>query len=120
MLWQMSLVGLGAGLTSGLFGVGGGIVIVPALMILWGIEAHKAIGVSLAVILPTAAVGMWRHWQAGNVDFRLALLLVMGSVVGGYIGAGLATQLPADTLKRIFGGFLILIGLKLFFGWFER
>ncbi|WKZ57370.1 MAG: sulfite exporter TauE/SafE family protein [Bdellovibrionota bacterium] len=117
MAWQLPLIGLVAGVTSGLFGVGGGVIIVPGLMLLLGLSVHMAIGISLAVIIPTAMIGTLRHWQAGNVDLSIAFFLALGAIVGGYLGASLAVALPAVTLKKIFGAFLIVLGLHFILGW---
>ena len=110
------IIGLFGGIASGLFGVGGGVVMVPAMLFLLTVrDIKQAIGTSLAVIIPTAFVGTLRHYQANDVDWRLALSLTPGAVVGGVIGVWLATQLPAENLKRAFGGFLVLVGCRLLF-----
>jgi hypothetical protein len=107
------LIGLVSGVTSGLFGVGGGVVMVPAMMLVMGFTAHRAVGTSLAVIIPTALMGTFQHHRQANVDWRMALALAPLAVVGGYCGARLAEGLSAGQLKRVFGGFLILVGLRL-------
>jgi uncharacterized membrane protein YfcA len=112
------IVGLIGGITSGLFGVGGGVVMVPAMMLLLSPpirDIKQAIGTSLLVIVPTALMGTWKHAQHGNVDWRMALALVPTAIVGGYLGAYFTTLIHADNLKKAFGGFLILVGAKLLF-----
>ena len=110
-------VGVLAGALSGLLGVGGGIILVPALLLLAGLNVHEAIGVSLAVIVPTALAGVLTHYRAGNVDLKLALLVAVGGVVGGVLGASLANYIPAQTLKKVFGVFLVIVGACMLFGW---
>ena len=107
------LIGLVSGVISGLFGVGGGVILVPAMMFFMGMGIHHAVGTSLAVIIPTALIGTWKHHQLGNVEWRVFLTLFPMGMVGGWAGAWLASQIPAANLKRAFGGFLVLIGLRL-------
>ncbi len=106
--WLTALaVGLFTGIVSGLMGIGGGNILVPASTILLGLAQHQAQGVSLLVIIPTAISGAWSHYRRGNVDSRVAVLLSLGAVVGGLIGARVAQGIPADQLRVIFG--LILV-----------
>ena len=112
------LVGLVGGITSGLFGVGGGVVMVPAMLLLLGTQVgdiKMAIGTSLLVIIPTAIMGSFKHFNQGNVDWRTALALAPTAIAGGYLGAWLTTMIHADNLKRAFGAFIILVGVKLLF-----
>ena len=109
------MIGLFSGVTSGLFGVGGGIVMVPAMVYLLNTNIKTAIGTSLIVIIPTAITGAFKHQQLGNIDWKIAASLVPLAIVGGFIGAALTKQLPADTLKKLFGGFMILAGCRLLF-----
>jgi len=110
-----ALIGLGAGLASGLFGVGGGIVMVPAMVFVLGTSIKTAVGTSLIVIIPTALAGALKHHSMGNVDWRLAASLIPLAIIGGLLGAALTKPLPADTLKKLFGGFMILVGLRFVF-----
>jgi hypothetical protein len=109
------LIGLVGGVSSGLFGVGGGIVMVPAMMLLLAMPIHTAVGTSLAVIIPTAIMGSCSHARHGNVALPTALALMPTAILGGLLGAWLANQLSAGNLKRAFGGFLILVGIRLLF-----
>jgi len=109
------IIGLVSGVASGLFGVGGGIVMVPAMMFFMSMDIKRAIGTSLAVIIPTALMGSFKHYQQGNLDWRVALSLAPMAILGGYAGAWLTTQVSSANLKRAFGGFLILVGLRLLF-----
>ena len=74
-----------------------------------------SIGTSLIVIIPTAITGAFKHQQLGNIDWKMAASLVPLAIVGGFIGAALTKPLPADTLKKLFGGFMILAGCRLLF-----
>ncbi len=109
------LIGLVSGITSGLFGVGGGLVMVPAMMFFMGLPIKTAIGTSLVVIIPTALASAGKHYSQGNVNWPTALSLAPTAIAGGYLGAWLTTQLPAENLKRAFGGFMILVGARLLF-----
>jgi len=117
-LFLASIIGLVSGITSGLFGVGGGIVMVPAMVLLLSPpirDIKQAIGTSLVVIIPTAVMGSFKHFQQGNVDWRTALTLAPLAIAGSYLGAWLTNQISAGNLKRAFGGFLILVGARLLF-----
>lgn len=106
-----ALIGLVGGITSGLFGVGGGIVMVPAMFYLLKTDIKTAVGTSLVVIIPTALTGALKHWHLGNIDWRMAASLIPLAIVGGFVGAWLTGPLHADVLKRLFGGLLVLAGI---------
>lgn len=111
-----SLIGLASGVASGLFGVGGGIVMVPAMVFLLSPpvrDIKQAIGTSLVVIIPTALTGAWKHASQGQVEWRTALALLPLAIAGGYLGAWLTTRVSAAALKQAFGIFLVLVGLRL-------
>ena len=104
------LIGLGAGVLSGLFGIGGGIVIVPALVFFTSMLQKTATGTSLAaLLLPVGALGAWQYYKAGALDPRAALLLAPGLFLGALLGAKLALQLPSRDLQRAFAVFLVLV-----------
>ena len=109
------LIGLVSGVTSGLFGVGGGIVMVPAMMFFMKMDIKLAVGTSLAVIIPTAVMGSFKHFQLGNVDWRVALMLAPTAICGSYHGAWWTKSIESGNLKRAFGGFLVVVGLRLAF-----
>lgn len=109
----IAAVGLLAGVMGGLLGVGGGIVIVPLLILLLKIETKIAIGTSLAAIVPTAIMASWKHHQLGHVDWRIVALLSLGSVAGAYIGASLTAHVPAEWLRKGFAVFLIATALRM-------
>jgi uncharacterized membrane protein YfcA len=79
-------------------------------------DIRLAVGTSLAVIIPTAAMGVFKHVHLGNVDWRVALSLAPTAIGGSYVGAWLTSHISSGTLKRAFGGFIILVGLRLLFG----
>ena len=101
-------LGLGAGVRSGLFGVGGGILFVPTLVAL-GLGQVEAAATSLLAIVPTAAVGTWRQARYGNLRARPALILGVASIAGVELGVVIATSLPEHTLRRLFG--VVLVGV---------
>jgi uncharacterized membrane protein YfcA len=104
--------GLFTGVLSGLLGVGGGIVMVPYLVLALGQGQHLAEGTSLLVIVPTAIAGAWTHSRRGLVVPRVAVGLGLGGVAGALGGAQLALLLPTDVLTRVFAGFLFVMGAR--------
>jgi uncharacterized membrane protein YfcA len=106
------LAGLGAGVLSGLFGVGGGILFVPALVAL-GLGQVEAAATSLLAIAPTAAVGIWRQTQYGNMRVRPALTIGLASIVSVEAGVQIATSLPEHVLRRLFGVLLLAVAAQL-------
>lgn len=106
-------VGLATGGLSAILGVGGGIVIVPALVLGFDFSQHAAEGTSLAVIVPTALLGAARHTRRGYTHWRIGLTLGAGGIVGGVAGAVAALALTGLLLQRLFAGFLVVMGLHL-------
>lgn len=105
--------GLITGFSSGLLGVGGGIIMVPYLVLALGTDQHLAQGTSLLVIVPVAAVGAISHSQKGLVAWRVVPSLAIGGVAGAYVGSALALETPSGQLTRMFAVFLFLVGLRL-------
>jgi hypothetical protein len=115
--FEFILLGLLVGIMSGVMGIGGAVFIVPALVYIFGWQQHMAQGTTLAMLVPPIGIlAAWRYYQAGHVDFRVAGLMCLGFLVGGYFGGIFANQLPADTLRKVFGGALLLISLKMIIG----
>ncbi|HNQ90051.1 MAG TPA: sulfite exporter TauE/SafE family protein [Verrucomicrobiota bacterium] len=108
-----ALIGALGGVTSGLFGVGGGVVMVPAMMLLLRMDIKTAVGTSLVVIVPTALMGAWKHHDLGHLQWRVAAALMPTAVLCGFGGAWLTKHIASADLKRLFGGFLVLVGLRL-------
>ncbi|MBL8985411.1 MAG: sulfite exporter TauE/SafE family protein [Gemmatimonadetes bacterium] len=108
------VIGLIAGVLSGLFGIGGGVVIVPALVILGRMAPKQATGTSLAaLLLPVGALGAWQYYRNGLLDLRAATLIALGLFFGALVGARLALQLPARDLQRSFAVFLVALAIDL-------
>lgn len=108
------LVGLAAGVLSGMFGIGGGILIVPALMLLAKMEPTAATGTSLgALLLPVGFLGAWEYYKQGQVNVGASLLLAAGLFLGAFLGAKLALSLPPVALKRAFSVFLVVVAVRM-------
>ncbi len=111
------LIGLAGGFLSGTFGVGGGIIIVPALVLLLGMTQSSAQGTSLTMMLaPIGILAVINYYKAGFVNFRYAILLMIFFVIGSYFGSKLAIHLSDRVLKQVFGILMLLAGLKMAFG----
>lgn len=117
LVWLVAL-GVGAGVLSSILGVGGGVVLVPALVLGFGFSQHAAEGTSLAVIIPTALLGAVRHTRRGYTDWRTGLTIGLGGMAGAPVGAGTALAVEALTLQRLFAVLLLALGLRLL--WRER
>jgi uncharacterized membrane protein YfcA len=113
VLAGLAVLGLAAGALSALMGVGGGVIMVPAMVLLLGFGQHVAEGTSLLVIVPTALVGAARHAKRGYTRWRLGLLVGAGGVLGGLLGAQIALALSAVWLQRLFAVLLAWTGLRL-------
>lgn len=107
-------IGLAAGVLSGLFGIGGGIVIVPALLFFAKMEASTATGTSLgALLLPVGALGAWLYYKSGHLDVTASLLIALGLLVGAYFGARMGLSLSPTTAKRSFAIFLVVVSVRI-------
>ena len=110
------LLGFGAGILSGLVGVGGGIIIVPGLVFLLGFSQKMAQGTSLAVLLlPVGILAVTQYYKSGFVDVRSVGIIAIAFLVGGFFGSKIAIMLPADSVKKIFAILLLLISIKMLF-----
>ncbi len=106
------LVASGVGILSGLFGIGGGALLVPLLVLLFGFEQHTAQGTSLvALVPPTGLLAFLEYYRANHVDVKVGLLLIPGVFFGALLGSKLAQELSARRMQRVFAGFLFLLGL---------
>jgi len=109
-------IGLLAGVLSGLFGIGGGIVIVPLLVLVVGLTTTQAVGTSLAaLLLPVGALGALEYWRGGFIDLRFAAILALGLLLGAYLGARLGISLPVEVVQRGFGVLLVIVGIRFVF-----
>ena len=107
-------IGLGAGLLSGLFGIGGGIIIVPALLLIGRMQPATATGTSLgALLLPVGALGAWTYYKNGHLDIRASLLIALGIFIGAYVGAVMMQQLNPMMAKRVFAIFLLVVSVRI-------
>lgn len=109
-------IGVAAGILAGLVGVGGGLIIVPALVYFFKLDQHTAQGTSLAVLLPPSGLfAFMRYYKSGHVDVSLALVIIVGVLFGGYIGGSWAQQLSGPALRKSFAIFMALAAVKMFF-----
>jgi uncharacterized membrane protein YfcA len=116
MTWMMLLVGIAVGVLSGIVGIGGGIMFVPALVWLAGMSQHKAQGTSLGALLaPVGIFAFLEYYRKGAADIRIAVLLAVGFLVGGYFGAVVAQHIPELWLRRIFALTLVAVGGRMWF-----
>ena len=118
MTWIILLIGLIVGAFSGVVGIGGGVLFIPALVWLLGMSQHKAQGTSLGALLaPVGLFAFLEYYRKGNADLRIALLLAVGFLVGGYFGAVGAQHIPDVWLRRIFAITLVIVAGRM---WFSR
>ncbi len=111
------VLGLLAGILSGVVGIGGGIIIVPALVFVFGMSQLEAQGTTLAVLIPPIGLlAAWSYYTRGFVNVKLALLIIAGFIVGGWIGGRIAVDLPNAVLQKIFGVVLLLVSIKMAVG----
>ena len=115
-LIYLILIGLAAGFLGGMVGIGGGVIIVPALVLLFGLSQHNAQGISLAMMLfPVGLLGVLNYYKKGHVDFKYAGLIAVGFLIGSYIGSKFSLTLPQELVKKIFAVVMILLALKMLF-----
>ena len=108
-------LGLAAGVLSGLTGIGGGIIIVPALIFLFGYSAHLAQGTTLALLVPPIGImAAWAYYQKGYVDIPAAIIIAVSFLAGSMLGAKLGFGLPEDTLRKIFAVLLVAVAVQMF------
>jgi uncharacterized membrane protein YfcA len=110
------LIGLAAGFLGGMVGIGGGVIIVPALGLLLGMSQHLSQGISLTLLMfPVGILGVINYYKKGYVDFRYAGLLAVGFLLGSYLGSRFSLSLSQDVVKKIFAVVMILLALKMLF-----
>jgi len=110
---KLTAVGLGIGILSGFLGVGGGVFIIPLLVTYFAVAHHQAVGISLAVVIPTAIVSGVIYGLHGNIDLVVAFNLAIASAIGSWYGARLAKKISEDRLQLMFGVMLVLVGLRM-------
>jgi uncharacterized membrane protein YfcA len=110
------IVGLLAGMLSGLVGLGGGVIIVPALVFFLGFSQHQAQGTSLGILLlPAGIFAVLNYYKKGYIDMKVVLLLFVGFLVGGWLGSKISLTMPEAILKKVFAFALVLIAAKVLF-----
>jgi len=110
------LIGIAAGTLSGLVGVGGGVIIVPALVYFIGFSQKTAQGTSLGLILlPVGILGVLQYYKQGHIDVKVVGMLAIGFLIGGYLGSRIALNLSQETVKKIFAVVMVLVALKMIF-----
>lgn len=119
LILGLLLLGLVAGVFSGIVGIGGGIILVPALVYIFGLSQHQAQGTSLGMLmLPVGILAVMQYYRQGFVDYKLIAFIAIGFVAGGYLGGKLAVTIPETLIKRIFALFMIAVAVKMLF--FDR
>jgi uncharacterized membrane protein YfcA len=109
-------IGLVAGVFAGMFGIGGGLIIVPALVFLMGFKELEAIGTSLAALIPPVGLlGAFEYYRNGHINIKVALLIAAGLAVGALFGAKIMIGLPPSLIRRLYGTFLLLIAARMLF-----
>ncbi|BAZ48075.1 hypothetical protein NIES4103_06800 [Nostoc sp. NIES-4103] len=119
ILIQMLLIGLVAGVAGGMFGIGGGAIMVPAMVLLVGLDQKFATGTSIAAqILPIGLLGAAVYYRSGNINLKYAVLIAVGLLIGNLFGALFANQpfISSELMKKLYGIFLLLIGIRYLVG----
>jgi uncharacterized membrane protein YfcA len=111
------LIGLVSGISSGFFGIGGAIILIPALIYVFKFSQHLAQGTALAaLLLPVGILAVIKYYRSGDVNIKVALFIAFGFIIGGFIGATFAQAVPSPILKKIFAAILLCISLFMFLG----
>jgi len=111
------LIGLAAGMSSGFFGIGGAVILIPALVYVFKFSQHLAQGTALtALLLPVGILAVIKYYKSGDVNIKVALFIALGFFIGGFIGAALVQGVPSPALKKTFAVLLLFISLYMFFG----
>ena len=116
MILILLVIGIITGVMAGMLGIGGGLVVIPALVMVMGMSQQAAQGTSLAMMLPPIGIlAAYNYYKAGHVDIKIALVLAITFIAGSYFGSKLAIRLPQELMKKIFGIFLLLVAIKMLF-----
>jgi uncharacterized membrane protein YfcA len=112
----LTVIGLIVGFFGGMFGVGGGVILIPALVYLMGMEQHTAQGTSVAIMLPPIGIiAAYTYYKAGHINIKYAIIIAITFIIGSYFGSKLAVNLPDQVSKKIFAVIMFLISIKMFF-----
>jgi uncharacterized protein len=110
------IIGLIVGFFGGMFGIGGGVILIPALVFLLGMDQHTAQGTSVAIMLPPIGlVAAYTYYKEGHVNIKFAIIIAITFIVGSYFGSKLAVHLPDQISRKIFAVIMFLIAIKMFF-----
>jgi uncharacterized membrane protein YfcA len=116
MLIMLLVIGVVTGIMAGMLGIGGAIIMIPAMVFFLGFSQQMAQGTSLAVMLPPIGIfAAYNYWKAGQVNIKFALILAVAFIVGSYFGSKFALNIPQNILKKIFGLLLLLVAAKMLF-----
>ena len=116
LMIAMVVLGLVAGVASGMFGIGGGAIMVPALVLIFAFDQKIATGTSLgAQILPVGLLAAYEYNRRGELDIKTSALITVGLIFGAYIGAKIAAPIDSATMKKLYGAFLLIIGVRYIF-----
>jgi uncharacterized membrane protein YfcA len=113
MTFKIIMIGLVTGLCNGLFGSGGGTILVPSMVFILGMEEHKAHATAILVILPLTMLSTVIYLKNSYVDWPIALRIISGGLIGSVIGAKLLNKIPSSVLRKIFGGFMIIAAIRM-------
>lgn len=115
-LLVLIVIGIASGMMAGAFGVGGAIVVIPALVFIVGLSQHEAQGTSLAFMLPPVGIlATWNYWKEGYVNWKIALVLSVTFVIGAYLGSYFSIHISGKVLRKLFGVLMIIMALKMIF-----
>jgi len=114
MLLLLLAIGIVTGIMAGMLGIGGALIMIPALVYMMGLSQHMAQGTSLAVMLPPIGIlAAFNYWKVGQVNIKFALILAAAFIIGSYFGSKLALTLPQPVLKKIFGILLLVVAARM-------
>ncbi len=109
------LISIFGGIVSALLGVGGGLIFVPLFHYLLKMDMHQAVGTSLAIIVPTALIGAWKHGASDFINWKIFFFAVLFAALGGFLGAQISVKMDVNLLKKIFAFFLLIVAFRMFF-----
>lgn len=112
---KTSILGLFTGVLNGLFGSGGGTLLVPGMIFLLGIEEHKSHATAISIILPLAIMSTFIYFNSGIISFNITLKVAAGGVIGGYLGAKVLNKIPNNVLRKIFAVFMMIAAFRMVF-----
>ncbi|MCT4593377.1 MAG: sulfite exporter TauE/SafE family protein [Anaeromicrobium sp.] len=115
ILFKLLLLGFFSGLINGLFGSGGGTILVPGMFFLTKIEQHKSHATAISIILPLTILSTYIYMKNGNINWTIGIKIICGSVIGAYIGAKLLSHIPEKILRKTFGLFMLIAALRMVF-----